>query len=102
MRRLKIVGGALGLAAMMGAGFWFEGLDASVETRQVPGTVTAIGPYVGKNSLAVEQGLTVDVKLEDGRLAHVMALKTTDPHVGQHVEIAEHKHGSGRTEFSWR
>jgi hypothetical protein len=29
-------------------------------------------------------------------------LKTTDPHVGDNVEVAEHVHGSGRVTFSWK
>jgi hypothetical protein len=42
------------------------------------------------------------VKLDDGRLAHVMVLKTTDPHIGDHVQIAEHVHGTGRVTFTWK
>jgi hypothetical protein len=56
----------------------------------------------GSSTKAIEDGLAVDVKLEDGRVVHVMALKTTDPHIGDHIEIAEHIHGTGRITFSWK
>ena len=102
MRRLKIASGVLGLLAFMGLGFWYTGLDASQTTRKVPGVVTAVGPFNGTSSIMVEQGLAVDVKLDDGRSAHVLALKTTDPKVGDHVEIAEHTHGTGRVTFTWK
>ncbi len=102
VQRLKWVGGGLAVAAIMGIGFWYTGLDASVETHHVPGVVKSIGPLNGGSTKSVEEGLSVDVKLDDGRLAHVMVLKTTDPHVGDHVEIAEHIHGTGRTTFSWK
>lgn len=102
MRRLKIAGAGLAGAALMGLGFWLTGLEASVETRHLPGVVTAIGPYHGNSSLAIEQGLSVDVKLDDGRTAQVLALKSTNPHVGDHVEVAEHKHGTGRVTYTWK
>jgi hypothetical protein len=50
----------------------------------------------------IENGLSVDVALEDGRHVHVLALKTTDPHVGDRVEIAELVHGTGRVTYSWK
>jgi hypothetical protein len=37
-----------------------------------------------------------------GRRVSVMALKTTDPHVGDHVEITEHRHHTGRITYSWK
>lgn len=102
MQRAKWIGaGCVGLA-IMGLGFWTTGLDASVETHHVPGVVSSVGPLVGKSTKAIEEGLSVDVKLEDGRLVHVMVLKTTDPHVGDHVQVAEHVHGTGRRTYSWK
>lgn len=100
--RLKWVGAGLCLLALIGAGMWFTGLDASVETRHVDGVVQSIAPLSGTTTKAIEEGLAVDVKLEDGRLVHVMAFKTTDPHVGDHVQVAEHIHGTGRVTFSWK
>lgn len=93
-----------GIVALVGiaAGFWATGLDATVETRHVPGVVAAVGPVVGGTTRAIEDGLAVDVKLGDGRLVHVLVMKTTDPHVGDQVQIAEHIHGTGRVTYSWK
>jgi hypothetical protein len=102
MQRLKWIGGGLAVLLVISAGFWLTGLDANVETRHVAGVVEYVGPLSGTNTKSIEEGLAVDVKLADGRLAHVMALKTTNPRVGDHVEVAEHIHGSGRVTFSWR
>jgi hypothetical protein len=102
MQRLKWIGAGVGVLIFMAAGFWYTGLDASVETRHVPGVVQSIGPLNGGSTKSIEEGLAVDVKLDDGRLAHVLVLKTSDPHVGAHVEIAEHIHGTGRVTFSWK
>ncbi|HEX2839837.1 hypothetical protein [Hyphomicrobium sp.] len=100
--RLKWIGAGLGLAALAGVGLWVTGLDATVETHHVPGVVATVGPLVGTTTKAIEEGLAVDVKLDDGRLVHVMALKKTDPHVGDHVEVAEHVHGTGRVTYTWK
>jgi hypothetical protein len=81
---------------------WFTGLDASVEIKHIPGVVQSVGPLSGTSTKSIEDGLAVDVKLEDGRLVHVMALKTTDPHVGDHIQVAEHIHGTGRITFTWK
>lgn len=102
LQRLKWAGAGVGVLAFMAAGFWYTGLDASVETRHVPGIVASIGPLNGTSTQGVEEGLAVDVKLDDGRLAHVMVLKKSEPHVGDHVEVAEHIHGTGRVTFSWK
>lgn len=102
MQRLKWVGGGVLLLVCMAAGFWYTGLDASVETHHVAGVVQKIGPLNSTSTKGIEEGLAVDVKLDDGRLAHVMVLKTSNPHVGDHVEIAEHVHGTGRVTYSWK
>ncbi len=100
--RLKWIGAGVGLAAFAAVGLWVTGLDATVQTRHVPGVVAAVGPLVGTTTKAIEEGLAVDVKLDDGHLVHVMALKKTDPHVGDHVEVAEHMHGTGRVTYTWK
>lgn len=102
IERLKKVGAGLALLIVAGVGMWFSGLDASVETHAVAGVVETVGPIVGGNSLATERGLAVDVLLDDGRHVHVTTPKTTDPHVGDRVNIAEHVHGTGRVTYSWR
>ncbi len=102
LQRAKWVGAGVVLMVGMAVGFWATGLDATVETRHVAGTVSAVGPLVAKTTKAIEDGLSVDVKLDTGRLVHVTVLKTTDPHVGDHVEVAEHVHGTGRVTYSWK
>lgn len=94
------IAGAVGL--VIAGGLWYTGLDASVQNRRVKGVVTSVGPANGMSTQVVENGLSVDVKLDDGRNAQVIALKTTDPKVGQAVEITEHVHGTGRSNFSWK
>ncbi len=101
-QRIKWVGAGVGILVCVAAGMWASGLDASVETRHVSGVVAAVGPLFAKSTQAIEEGLAVDVKLDDGNLIHVMALKKTDPHVGDHVEVAQHVHGTGRITYSWK
>lgn len=102
LQKAKWAAAGVVLLVGMAVGFWATGLDATVETHHVPGVVASVGPLVGKTSKAIEEGLAVDVKLDNGRVVHVLALKTTDPHVGDHVEVAEHVHGTGRTTYSWK
>ena len=103
MQRLKWAGGALAVALLVAAGFWLEGKDLAVENRKVAGIVEYVGPLTGKNmATTLNTALAVDVKLSDGRLAHVVALKDTNPKVGDQVEIAEHIHGTGRRTFTWQ
>lgn len=102
LQRAKWVGAGVAVMAAMAAGFWATGLDATVETHNVAGVVEAVGPLVTKSTKAIEEGLSVDVKLDSGRLVHVMTYKKTDPHVGDHVEVAEHVHGTGRVTYSWK
>ena len=81
--RLKWIGAGMAAAGCVAGGFWLTGLDANVETRRVAGVVENVGPLVGAKSIAIEEGLAVDVKLADGRysaggwsdLAPVLALK---------------------------
>jgi hypothetical protein len=95
---------ALGLAgfAAFGTALWFKGLDATVENVRVTGVVEKIEPLRSGTASDLAKGLDVDVRLDDGRKVHVMALKTTDPHVGEHVLVTEHRHGTGRLTYTWR
>lgn len=102
MRKVKWASAGLGVAIMLGTGLYLSGLDATVENRRVSGTVEKIGSYNGTNTQGVQNGLAVDVRLDDGREAHVLVLKQTSPEIGQHVEVTEHHHGSGRTTYSWK
>ncbi len=101
--RLKKIGiGAVALVAI-GAYFVYEDYDARIDNVRVPATVTSVGPLNIKNTQLVEEGLSVQVALDsDGRLISVMAMKKTDPHVGDHVEITEHRHRTGRVTYSWK
>jgi len=102
LEKLKWLGAGLGILAIAGGLCGYTGLDASVETRQVAGTIETVGPLTGSSTKAIEEGLAVDVRLEDGRHARVMALKTRHPNVGDHIQIAEHVHGTGRVTFTWK
>lgn len=103
MQRLKWVGGALVLALVMAGGFWLEGRDATVETRKVAGVVEYVGPLTGKvRASTASAAVSVDVRLGDGRTARLMVPKTSEPHTGDHVEIKELIHGTGRHSFAWQ
>jgi hypothetical protein len=97
--RLQKVGIAAAVMAVLIAVIVLTDLDTAVEDRRVPGVVEHIGVLNSKNTAAA---VTVDVKLDDGRHVTVIALKTSEPHVGDHVTVAEHRHGTGRVTFTWR
>lgn len=101
--RLKKIGiGVVALAAIA-AYFVYEDFDGRIDNVQVPATVMAVGPLNIKNTQMVEQGLSVEVALDNGgRLVSVMALKTNEPHVGDHIQITEHRHRTGRVTYSWK
>lgn len=100
--RLKKIAIGAAAATVIGAYFAYEDYDARVDNVRVPGEVVAIGPLNTTNTKMVEAGLSVDVSLDSGRRINVMALKTSDPHVGDHVEITEHRHRTGRVTYSWK
>jgi len=104
VRKQWIARGAMaaGFLAVLVVAAWFTDLDAHVEKRQVAGVVESVSPIQGGTTQAIQNGLSVDVKLADGRHAHVIAEKATNPTVGAQVAIVEHVHGSGRTTFSWK
>ena len=103
LQRLKWAGVGLVLCLAVGAVFWLEGRDATVETHKVAGVVEFVGPLSGKfKANTAANNVAVDLKLDDGRLVHVSALKESAPKVGDRVEIAEHIHGTGRITFSWQ
>lgn len=102
MRKIKIAGAGLALALAVGVILYLTGLDASVENRTVAGVIEKVGPYNGTNNQGVINGLAVDVKLDDGREAHVLIMNKDAPTVGDRIQVVEHVHGSGRVTFTWK
>jgi hypothetical protein len=100
--RIKKIGIGAAAAAVIAAYFVYEDYDARVENVRVPATVVEVGPLNIKNTRLVEEGLSVQVALDGGRRISVMALKTTDPHIGDHVQITEHRHRTGRVTYTWK
>lgn len=100
MQKLKWAGIGAAIVTSIAGLVVLTDLDASVADKRLAGVVTGIGPIAGKEA---SRGLTVDVKLdESGRTVQVLVLKTRDPKLGEHVEITEHDHGTGRVNFTWK
>ena len=93
---------AAACAALFAGALWFTDRDGHVERRAATGTIIYVAPVAGLNSQAIQTGVDVDVKLDDGRDVHVLAMKSTHPQVGEHVSITEHVHGTGRSTFTWK
>lgn len=93
--RLKKAGLGLGVTALLGAVIAYQNYDLKVTDAQVGGTVTAIDPLVSKPN-ASGDGETVHVKLDDGRAVTVLALKSRHIKNGDHLEVTEHRHATGR------
>ncbi|MFV0298309.1 MAG: hypothetical protein ACK5JT_19575 [Hyphomicrobiaceae bacterium] len=104
MRKLRWVGVIAVVIALMSGVLYFENLDSSFVTQKVDGTVVYVGPLRGKFRAAVaESSLQVDVKLDDKRVAHLIAPRDeTAPKVGDRIKIAVHVHGTGRQTFAWK
>jgi hypothetical protein len=100
--RAKKIGIGVAALAAIGLFFVYEDYDAHIDNVRVPATVLSVGPLNTTNTQAIENGLSVDVALDNGRRATVWVLKKTDPHVGDHVEITEHRHRTGRVTYSWK
>ena len=99
MERLKWLAAAvIAIGAIVGL-FILIDLDAEVVDHQVAGKVEHVGIA---NLKTVRQAVEVDVALDDGRHARVIAAKEHEPHVGDRVRIVEHKHATGRVTFTWR
>ena len=92
--RMKKVGLGVAVLAAIGAVMAYQSFDLQVTVARVGGTVEAIEPLVSKTSAAT--GVNVEVKLDSGQLVRVMALKSRELKVGDHIEVTEQRHGSGR------
>jgi hypothetical protein len=97
-RRLKI--GALALTAVCGVigMLVLTDLDAKVDDHRVPAHVDRVSVPAVKGA---SQAVAVDVTLDDGRHVQVYALKVHEPHVGDRVDITEHRHATVRVTYSW-
>lgn len=102
--RLKWAAAATAVIAVVIGALYWKSLDVMVvATNIVDGTVVFVGPPPAKLSAAVVQwSAQVDVKLNDARVAHLLAPRETAPKLGAHVRIADQIHGSGRHTFAWR
>lgn len=100
--RAKKAGMGVAALAAIGALFVYKDYDSHVDDERVPGTVVSVGPINANSTKMVENGLSVDVKLDTGRQVSVYVLRKSEPHVGDHVQITEHRHRTGRTTYSWK
>jgi hypothetical protein len=100
--RFKKIGMGVAALALIAAYFVYDDYDLHIDNVRVPATVVSVGPLNANSTKMVENGLSVDVRLDGGRRVNVFALKTTDPHVGDHVQITEHRHHTGRVTYSWK
>jgi hypothetical protein len=55
---------------------------------------TGIDPMLASNGNA--NGETLHVKLDDGRAINILALKSRHIKNGDHIEVTEHHHATGR------
>jgi hypothetical protein len=92
--RAKKAGIGAAIVAAMGLAFAYQNLDLQVTNSNVTGTVQEIDPLVSKSNSGT--GETVVVKLDDGQLISVLALKTRDIKAGDKIEIVRHHHATGR------
>lgn len=100
IRRRRIKLGASIAAALIALGgmMWLVDLDTHETRTRIAGTIESVTMPVQKGA---QDGLDVAVKLDDGRHVRVLALRSRDPHVGDHIEVTEHRHASGRTTFTF-
>lgn len=98
-RRAMLVAGIAAAVAGLGVLLWLVDLDTRETRTRVAGTVESVTTPAQKGAM---DGLDVAVALDDGRHVRVLAMKSRDPHVGDHIEVTEHRHASGRTTFTLR
>lgn len=97
--RLRWVAIGVGIAIFMAAAFAYTTYDSATTDRRIAGTIVDVETL---NSKAAALGLTVAVKLDDGRQINVIMLRTRDPHVGDPIEVVEHTHATGRLTFTYK
>lgn len=99
LQRLKFAGAGMAIIAAVAAGFVLVDLEAHETKVRAAGVVEKVRPYASKG---VSDGVEVGVKLADGRHVTVLANRSHEPHVGDAIEVTEHRHLSGRTTFTYR
>lgn len=98
LRKLKFIGiGLAGLLALV-VGFLLVDLDTHETKTRLAGTIESVTTPAQKGA---QDGLDVGVKLDDGRRVRVLTLRSREPHVGDHIEVTEHRHLTGRTTFTY-
>ena len=97
-RRLKIVGLVLVTVIGFASVLYLTDLDSRVVDHRVGGHVDQVSvPTVKGASGAVN----VDLTLDNGKHIQVYAPKVREPNAGDHVNITEHRHGTGRVTYTW-
>lgn len=96
---LKKIGIGAAIVAGIGVFMFYESFDLAVTRTPVEGTIETIEPLVVKSN-ATEEGLTLGIRLDRGGHAQVLAFKSRNPKVGEHITIIEKRHGTGRVTFS--
>jgi hypothetical protein len=96
---MTMAAGIAAVVVVIGALLWLVDLDTHETKTRVAGTIESVTTPVQKGP---QDGLDVAVKLDDGRHVRVLAMRSREPHVGEHIELTEHHHGSGRTTFTFR
>lgn len=99
IERLRWVAIGAAVVVVMAAVLTFTTLDSQTTRRTLPAVVEHVDTLNSKNA---SQGVTVAVKLEDGREINVIMLRTRHPTAGDEVEIVEHKHATGRITYTFK
>ena len=97
-RRMTMVAGVAAVVAVLGALMWLVDLDTHEAKTRLAGTIESVTTPAQKGAM---DGLDVGVKLDDGRHVRVLTLRSREPHVGDHIEVTEHRHLTGRTTFTF-
>lgn len=97
IERAKIGAMVVAGIAVITAVFEFEALDLQITDKRVAGAIEAIAPLVSKTNVA--DGITIEVKIDDGRHVRVVAQMDHQPHVGDRIEVTEHHHATARDAY---
>ena len=98
--RAKKVAAGLAIIAAIGGVLGLENLDLKITDSRVAGVIETVDPLVSKGTTG--QGVTVGVKLDDGRHVRVIEERARDPHIGERIEITEHRHATGRVTHTFK